>query len=217
MDIKWGKIAGGSNVTDLPMEPKPPSISPDSGVVVLGRFQPLHLGHEYMLESASNWRNENNPNAPLIIAIGSSNRPQNLRNPWTYEERSQMIETWTKSAQIENFQICSIPDIEDPPNWVTHASQYHGQAGVLVTTDMGTAELYTASGWDVILLPLEQRERFEGWRVRETARMLSTIGDQDAIREVLGTLIPMPVLEHLIETNGLHRLAFMGEGGEPVG
>ena len=39
----------------------------------------------------------------------------------------------------------------------------------------------------------------------------------NAIREVLGTLIPMPVLEHLIETNGLHRLAFMGEGGEPVG
>ena len=217
MDIKWGKIVGGSNVTDLPMEPKPPSIAHDSGDVVLGRFQPFHLGHEYMLESASNWRNENNPNAPLIIAIGSSNRPQNLRNPWTYEERSQMIETWTKSAQIKNFQICSIPDIEDPPNWVTHASQYHGQAGALVTTDMGTAELYTASGWDVILLPLEQRERFEGWRVRETARMLSTIGDQDAIREVLGTLIPMPVLEHLIETNGLHRLAFMGEGGEPVG
>ena len=217
MDIKWGKIAGGSNVTDLPMEPKPPSIAPDSGVVVLGRFQPFHLGHEYMLESASNWRNENNPNAPLIIAIGSSNRPQNLRNPWTHEERSQMIETWAKSAQIENFQICSIPDIEDPPNWITHASQYHGQAGVLVTTDMGTAELYTASGWEVVLLPLEQRERFEGWRVRETARMLSTIGDQDAIREVLGTLIPMPVLEHLIETNGLHRLAFMGEGGEPVG
>ena len=217
MDIKWGKIAGGSNVTDLPMEPKPPSIAPDSGVVVLGRFQPFHLGHEYMLESASNWRNENNPNAPLIIAIGSSNRPQNLRNPWTHEERSHMIETWAKSAQIENFQICSIPDIEDPPNWVTHASQYHGQAGVLVTTDMGTAELYTASGWEVVLLPLEQRERFEGWRVRETARMLSTIGDQDAIREVLGTLIPMPVLEHLIETNGLHRLAFMGEGGEPVG
>lgn len=204
-------------MTDLPMEPKPPSIAPDSGVVVLGRFQPFHLGHEYMLESASNWRNENNPNTPLIIAVGSSNRPQNLLNPWTHQERSKMIETWAESAQIENFQICSIPDIEDPPNWVTHASQYHGQAGVLVTTDMRTAELYTASGWDVILLPLEQRERFEGWRVRETARMLSTIGDQDAIREVLGTLIPMQVLEHLIETNGLRRLAFMGEGGEPVG
>ena len=62
MDIEWGKIAGGSNMTDLPMEPSPPSMAPDSGVVVLGRFQPFHLGHEYMLESASKWRNENNPN-----------------------------------------------------------------------------------------------------------------------------------------------------------
>ncbi|MED5231036.1 MAG: adenylyltransferase/cytidyltransferase family protein [Candidatus Thermoplasmatota archaeon] len=204
-------------MTDLPLEPEPPESEPDSGVVVLGRFQPFHLGHEYMLESAAKWRNENNPTAILIIAIGSSNRPQNLLNPWTYKERSQMIETWVESNSIENYLICSIPDIEDPPNWVAHASRYHGQAGVLVTTDMGTAELYTASGWDVTLLPIEQRERFEGWRVRETARMLSTIGDLEAIREVLGTLIPMSVLDHLIETNGLHRLAFMGEGGEPVG
>ena len=51
MDIEWGKIAGGSNMTDLPMEPSPPSMAPDSGVVVLGRLQPFHLGHEYMLES----------------------------------------------------------------------------------------------------------------------------------------------------------------------
>lgn len=217
MDIEWEKIAGGSKLTDLPMEPIAPSEEPLPGVVVLGRFQPFHLGHEYMLESASNWRNEHNPDASLIIAIGSSNRPQNLRNPWTYLERGEMIEAWAESNQIENFQICSIPDIEDPPNWVTHASKYHGQGGVLVTTDVFTAELYKASGWDVIQVPLEQRERFEGWRVRETARMLSTIGDKDAIREVLGTLIPAPVLEHLIETNGFHRLAFMGEGGEPVG
>ena len=143
-------------MNDLPLEPNPPESEPDSGVVVLGRFQPFHLGHEYMLESASKWRNANNPNAPLIIAIGSSNRPQNLRNPWTHEERCQMIETWAISNAIGNYVIYSIPDIDDPPNWVTHASRYHGQAGVLVTTDMGTAELYTASGWEVVLLPLEK-------------------------------------------------------------
>ena len=41
-------------MSDLPLEPTPPDSEPDSGVVVLGRFQPFHLGHEYMLESASN-------------------------------------------------------------------------------------------------------------------------------------------------------------------
>ena len=204
-------------MTDLPMEPAPPESEPESGIVVLGRFQPFHLGHQYMLESAAKWRDENNPPTNLIIAVGSANRPQNLQNPWTHEERSQMIESWAHSKSMVNYLICRIPDIEDPPNWVEHASRYHGKAGVLVTTDMGTAELYTAAGWEVVLLPLEQRERFEGWRVRETARMLSTIGDEEALREVLGTLVPMAILDHLIETNGLHRLAFMGEGGEPVG
>ena len=129
-------------MNDLPLEPTPPESEPDSGVVVLGRFQPFHLSHEYMLESASKWRNANSPNAPLIIAIGSSNRPQNLRNPWTHEERSQMIENWAISNSIGNYVIYSIPDIDDPPNWVTHASRYHGKAGVLVTTDMGLSLIH---------------------------------------------------------------------------
>ena len=47
--------------------------------------------------------------------------------------------------------------------------------------------------------------------------MLSTIAEEAALREVLGSLVPSAVLDNLIETNGLHRLAFMGEGGEPDG
>ena len=204
-------------MTDLPMMPKPPVNAPNSGVVVIGRFQPLHFGHEILLNSAAEYRDSNYPDLTLIICVGSSNRPQSLTNPWSADERSTMIEKWAESNEITNILICPIPDIEDPPNWVSHAEQYHGSSGVLVTTDLGTKELYRASDWDVILNPLEQRERFEGWRVRETARMLSTIANDEAIREVLGSLIPSVVLEHLIETNGLHRLAFLGEGGEPVG
>ena len=45
MDIEWEKIAGGSKLTDLPMEPIAPSEEPLPGFVVLGRFQPFHLGH----------------------------------------------------------------------------------------------------------------------------------------------------------------------------
>lgn len=170
-----------------------------------------------MLEAAAKWRDANRPYSILIIAIGSSNRPQNLANPWTAAERQAMLEFWANSRGLTNFQVCAIPDIEDPPNWVAHASKYHGQDGVLITTDLGTTELYTAAGWEVVALPLHERATFEGWRVRETARMLSTIGDEAAIREVLGGLIPDSVLNWLIENDALRRLAFMGEGGEPVG
>ena len=204
-------------MTDLPMLPVAPSEPPQSGVVVLGRFQPFHMGHAAMVDAAAAIRDEHRPDATLIIGIGSSNRPQNLANPWSSEEREAMIGTWLEAAGIENTHICAIPDIEDPPNWVSHAEAYHGASGTLVTTDLGTSELYAAAGWEVVLIPLIERERFEGWRIRETARMLSTITDEAALREVLGSLVPSAVLDNLIETNGLHRLAFMGEGGEPVG
>ena len=64
---------------------------------------------------------------------------------------------------------------------------------------------------------MEDRERFEGWRVRETARMMSTIDDSEAVREVLTPTIPESVLMLMIDNQYLRRLAFMGEGGEPVG
>jgi nicotinamide mononucleotide adenylyltransferase len=169
-----------------------------------------------MIEAAEQWRDSNAPELPLIIAIGSSNRPESMENPWTVEERISMLEAWLDSRGIV-ADIVAIPDIEDPPMWVSHAERYHGQAGAFFTTDVYSADLYESAGWQVMLSDLEQRESFEGWRVRATAHMMSTIRDEDAVRTVLNPAIPEEVVEHLIETGGIHRLAFLGEGGEPVG
>ncbi len=204
-------------MTDLPMTPEPPANPPMAGIVVIGRFQPLHFGHAILLRAAAEQRAAHAADSTLIIGIGSANRPSTLANPWTAEERESMVTAWLAAEGIENTHICSIPDIEDPPNWVRHAEGYHGEAGCIFTTDFDTAELYTAAGWDVVLLPLEQRENYEGWRVRETARMLSTVHDEEAVRSVLGSLVPSSVLDLLINTDSLARLAYMGEGGEPVG
>ena len=64
---------------------------------------------------------------------------------------------------------------------------------------------------------LEHRESYEGWRVRTTAQMLSTVNDEDAVRSVLATSVPDAVVSHMLDEGLLRRLAFMGEGGEPVG
>ena len=204
-------------MTHLPITPAPPESAPPPGVVVLGRFQPFHRGHESLLIAAEEWRRANAPNLPLIIAIGSSNREESLLNPWSAEERTAMIEVWLGESGYEDTTIVSIPDIEDPPNWVTHAEQYHGIAGVLFTSDVPSAELYGVAGWQVLTTQLEHRESFEGWRVRETARMLSTISDEEAVRAVLSQTIPPTVVEYLVSNDALRRLAFLGEGGEQVG
>jgi len=205
-------------MTELPMTPGPPDSPPPPSVVVLGRFQPFHRGHAHMLEFADSWRLNNMPNASLVVAVGSSNRPENLRNPWTYSERSEMIYRWLESSSIRDTPIIvPIPDIDDPPNWVSHAELYHGRSGVFLSSDASSLKLYGDSGWKTIEVPMESRERFEGWRVRETARMMSTIDDSKAVLEVLTPAIPKSVLMLMIDNQYLRRLAFMGEGGEPVG
>lgn len=201
---------------ELPMTPMPPESPPGPGVVVLGRFQPFHRGHAALLHSAEVWRSEHAPEMPLIVGLGSSNREESMQNPWSSEERSAMLESWLTEAGI-SAEIAPIPDIDDPPNWVSHAEKYHGGAGLLFTSDIQTAQLYESSGWEVVLGELEHREGFEGWRVRATARMMSTVDDRQAVMEVLSTTVPEVIVSHLLDNGLLRRLAFLGEGGEPVG
>ena len=202
---------------DLPMHPEPPASLPVPSLVVLGRFQPFHHGHALLIKAAEEWRSLNASEMSLSIVIGSSNRPESMENPWSSAERITMLNTWLDAEGIVDVSIVSVPDIEDPPNWVVHAEMYHGAAGVFFTSDIPSAELYENAGWPVITTSLEQRDNFEGWRVRETARMMSTVDDEEAVRSVLSHSVPTVVVDHLISCNALRRLAFLGEGGEPVG
>ena len=204
-------------MNDLPLIPLPPSSPPDPGFVVLGRFQPFHRGHASMLIEAEKCRKVNYPNLKLIIAVGSSNRPETLKNPWSAPERIAMISSWLDNEAKFDAIVVAIPDLEDLPNWVSHAEKYHGKSGIFFSSDSSSCDLYNNSGWNMISMPLLQRDDYEGWRVRETARMLSTINDEDAIKMVLGESVPESIIEFLVTNNLLKRLAFLGEGGEPVG
>ena len=204
-------------MTNLPIHPEPPASPPNPSLVVLGRFQPFHRGHAQLIKAAEEWRRLNASEMSLVIVIGSSNRPESMQNPWSSEERIAMLNTWLEAEGIVDVSIVSVPDIEDPPNWVVHAEMYHGVAGVFFTSDIPSAELYENAGWPVVMSSLEQRDNFEGWRVRETARMMSTVNDEKAVRSVLSHSVPSVVVDHLISCNALRRLAFLGEGGEPVG
>ena len=55
-------------------------------LVLVGRFQPFHLGHQAVIELAL----EKSQN--VIVLVGSANVHRSTRNPWTFEEREDMIE-----------------------------------------------------------------------------------------------------------------------------
>lgn len=55
-------------------------------IVYIGRFQPPHLAHIQTIKHAVNKAKN------VLILIGSANQPRTIKNPWTWQERGQMIE-----------------------------------------------------------------------------------------------------------------------------
>ena len=174
--------------------------------IVLGRYQPFHKGHEYLVEKALEL-------GSTTIAIGSSESEISFDNPWTAAEREEMIRNWLGDRDAD---IVRIPDINDPPNWVSHATKFHGE-GVLVTSNLDTKNLYEKSGFTVHWVNLENRESHEGWRVRTTLKMLSTVYEEEAQRQVMSVSIPEKVVDWLIKNDALHRLYSMSKEIERVG
>ena len=53
--------------------------------IVIGRFQPFHVGHLKIIERASLISKQ------ILVLVGSANRHRSVKNPFTYEERKKMI------------------------------------------------------------------------------------------------------------------------------
>lgn len=69
--------------------------------VFIGRFQPLHLGHEHTIRHALE-RVER-----LIVLIGSANMARNPRNPFTYDERLAMLRSAFRMEMTEGRLIAA--------------------------------------------------------------------------------------------------------------
>lgn len=54
-------------------------------LVFIGRFQPFHNGHKHVIDTALKLANN------VIVLVGSANSSRNARNPFTFEERKNMI------------------------------------------------------------------------------------------------------------------------------
>ena len=64
--------------------------------VFIGRFQPFHLGHAAVINEALSIATK------VAIIVGSANSARSHRNPFTYDERVQMIKKsfWEYSSQL---------------------------------------------------------------------------------------------------------------------
>ena len=129
--------------------------------LLIGRFQPFHLGHlDAVLFGLS--RAEN-----LFIGIGSSNKSNERRNPFSAEERTEMIISSIESSMIDRLKIFDIPDVDNHEKWTFEIDQIVPKYDVVFSNDEFTKTLFGKRGIDVITVTLKEREKFSGTNIRQ--------------------------------------------------
>lgn len=70
----------------------------------IGRFQPVHHGHIHAIGVAATQVER------LIVLIGSSNQCRSIKNPWTYQERKNMLMSKLRGERINNVDVYPLND-----------------------------------------------------------------------------------------------------------
>jgi nicotinamide-nucleotide adenylyltransferase len=161
--------------------------------ILVGRFQPFHLGHLFAVRQASRGVDE------LIIVVGSSQKSHEFRNPFTAGERIEMIrETLIADLKIDEHRVILIPV---PDTDIHHLWTY--QMDILVprydrvyTNDPFTKYLFSERGIKVIQTRLYKRRELSASQVR--SRMVL---DKD-----WQSLVSSRTAEFIVAINGVRRI-----------
>jgi nicotinamide-nucleotide adenylyltransferase len=175
--------------------------SPVRGVLI-GRFQPFHLGHLAVTREIRAAR----PDDGLVLGIGSAQASYSWTNPFTAGERTEMIEAALEEAAIRGVSVVPVPDIDRHALWVAHVESLVPRFDRVYTNNPLTRALFERSGYAVTSPTLVERERFEGARVREAI----------AVDRGWKDLVPPAIAHALSQLHAPERLALLRPATDPT-
>ena len=150
-----------------------------STALFIGRFQPFHNAH---LADIKNILKENNS---VIIGIGSSRESNTLKNPFSYNERKQMISNALRKEKIGNCGIHPIPDLYDDKKWVSYIEDNLPHFDVF----------YSGNSWTLRCL---KRHGHKAKKIRIIKGISSTkIRKMMELGENWENLVPQPVADYI--------------------
>jgi len=158
--------------------------------LTIGRFQPFHLGHLEALQFALTKVDK------LWVGLGSSNKPIEKNNPFSAEERKEMILSSIDDSIKEKISIYFIPDLDNHVKWIEKIDTIVPKFDIVFSNDELTKHLYSKRDVQVIPIPFLKRDVLSGTNVRELI-----ISDQK-----WDDLVPKGTKNFLINTNAKERL-----------
>ena len=129
--------------------------------LLIGRFQPFHLGHLDALQFALSKVDK------LWIGLGSSNLPSQKDNPFSAEQRQEMILSSIDETMKEKISIYFIPDLDNHIKWIEKIDTIVPKFDIIFSNDELTKHLYSKRNIQVITIPFLKRDKLSGTHIRD--------------------------------------------------
>ena len=129
--------------------------------LLIGRFQPFHLGHLEALRFALSKVDK------LWVGLGSSNKPVEKNNPFTAQQRKEMILSSIDDSMKEKISIYLIPDVDNHIRWIEKIDAIVPKFGIIFSNDDLTKHLYSKRNIKVLAIPFLNRESLSGTNIRD--------------------------------------------------
>jgi len=129
--------------------------------LLIGRFQPFHLGHLAALRFALPKVDK------LWLGLGSSNKPMEKNNPFSVDERKKMILSSIDDSIKNKISIFPIPDLDNHVKWIQNIDTIVPDYEIIFSNDPMTEHLYSKRKIQVITIPFLKRDQLSGTRLRD--------------------------------------------------
>jgi len=129
--------------------------------LLIGRFQPFHLGHLDALQFALSKVDK------LWVGLGSSNLPPQKDNPFSAEQREEMILSSIDEVMKEKISIYFIPDLDNHIKWIEKIDIIVPKFDIIFSNDELTNHLYSKRNIQVMTIPFLKRDKLSGTHIRD--------------------------------------------------
>ncbi|MFX1387047.1 MAG: nicotinamide-nucleotide adenylyltransferase [Promethearchaeota archaeon] len=189
----WKKLLNTDIISLFERKIDPLTKNRNRTALFIGRFQPLHHGHIYVLKKILN------SNEKIKIGIGSSQYSYTLNDPFTSDERKKFLNAALEKRNISNnrYEIYYIPDIFNAKKWVDHVISIVGKFDTVYSNSDWVRELFFNKGIRVGNKITIFKKKFNANNIRK----LIIRNDKN-----WKSLVPNEVIELIKEFNGIERI-----------
>ena len=102
---------------------------PYGTIMLIGRFQPLHNAHLEIIKRCTALTDQ------LVIVAGSAKQPRTYKNPFTFDERAQMVRNATAGLSMRVYVEPNVDTIYNDQAWAVRVQGIHSKHRILGTKD----------------------------------------------------------------------------------